>query len=355
MNAKQKNLMLLLVAAVAAGGLGLYAYFGVLEPEVKELERKEVDDRLFAVHAPGERGADGGEPPDPVFTSLSVEMQLPPSKTVVELVDGTWRVTSPVNALADSRTVELFTRALTSAKFKATVEENPTDEDLERYGLKTPGATVIVEAYVPDAQGGGRDDPKRQRKLTLHTGDENTFDGSLYLRREGDPRVYTAQGSLRASLIKHTHAWRDKTVFGLEEPSLRRIEVKTKQHAYTLERDAEGTWQVRQPVSLLADAEQVAKLVSSLAGAQALSFPNAEREPLVREAMEKPAVEAHFQPTSGEPLRLRITEVRVDKMNLVYALAERGQDIVLAEVSKHALSLLDLNPRELKNKKALSF
>ncbi len=353
MNARQKNLVTLLATTLVAGGLGLYAYFGVMKPEEREVERKAVEETVFAVHPPGERGADGGAPTPPVFTSITVDSRS--SKTVMELKDGVWRLTSPVSARADTSMVEALTQTLVSTKFKSTLEENPTDADLERYGLKPPQATVSVKAYVPDAQGGGAEDPARQHTLTFYTGLENTFDGSVYLRREGDSRVYTAPGVLRYTLDKDTDAWRDRKLFPLEEPSLLRIEVKTRKNAFTLERDGDKDWKLTQPVALRADSERVAKMVSSMAGHLALDFPQGERESRVRAALEKPQVEARFVPKLGEPVRVRITGLTSNGVTQVYVLSEQGADSLLAEVDAIALSTLDLGTPELKDKKVLAF
>lgn len=354
MNARQKNLVTLLATTLVAGGLGLYAYLGVMEPEQKETQRKEVEAMLFPAHSPGEHGTDGGAPPAPVFTWLSVEVH--PAKTVMELQNGAWRITSPLSSRADKDKVEGFTRELASAKFKSTLEENPTDADLERYGLKPPRATVTVRAYVPDAQGGGADDPQRQRTLTFSIGIENTFDGSFYVRREGDPRVYIAHGSLHYVMSKHTDEWRDRLMFPVDEPSLLRIEVKAQKNAFTLERPStDQPWQLTQPVALRADGERVARMVSALKDSRALVFPSKEREEKVRMALEKPLVEARFVPKLGEPVRVRLTELEFDKLKQVFALSEWGSESVLAQVDNTALSLLDVATPEFKDKKALAF
>jgi len=356
-NAKQKNLLSLLVGALVAGGLGLYAYFGVMKPEQKETQRKQADTALFAGQGAGEQGQDAGTAPGLVFTTLTVEARG--SRTVMEVKDGVWRVTSPVSSRADRRLVEGLVKQLGSAKFRATVEENPTDADLERYALKPPLATVTVQAYVPDAQGGGADDPARQRTLTFHSGAENPFDGSVYVRREGDPRVYSADGALRFALEKHTNDWRDHTLFNLTEPSLLRIEVKARKHAYTLERTTtDKVWKLVRPVEMPADAERVAQLVTTLTDYKALTFPSAELEPSLRAALEKPQVEARFVPTLGEPLRMRFVEVQaeqVEGMKQVYALVERGAESQLAQVDPYSLVALDLDVPEFKDKKALAF
>jgi hypothetical protein len=353
-NVQQKNLVTLLAAALVTGGLGLYAYFGVMQPEEKEAQRKEAEEKVFAVHAPGERGTDGGAPADPVFTWLSVE--LPQGKTVMELKDNTWRVTSPVSSLADKAEVSNLLSQLSAAKFKTTLEENPTDADLERYGLKQPRATVTTRAYVPDAQGGGADDPARQRSNTVYLGIENNFDGSVYLRREGDPRVYTAQGGLRFVLQKHTNEWRDRVTFPVEAPSLLRIEVKARKNAFTLERaTTEKPWKMVQPVEMRAASEQVTAMMSALAGRRAISFPEPKQEEKVRRALEKPLVQATFVRKLGGPVRVRITEVELDGVKQAFALSEWDSETMLAQVDRLALDVMDLPPKEFKDRKALAF
>ncbi len=354
MNAQQKNLVTLLAATLVAGGLGLYAYLGVMKPEEKEAQRKEAEQKVLAIPAPGERGSDGGTTAAPVFTWLSVELSQ--VKTVMELRDNTWRVTSPVSSLADQAQVDTLLRELSAAKFKATLEENPTDADLERYGLKPPRATVTARAYVPDAQGGGAEDPTRQHSVTLYLGIENTFDGSVYLRREGDPRVYLAQGALRFALQKGPSEWRDHQAFPVDESSLLRIEVKARKNTFTLERaTTEKPWQLAKPEAMRADPERVTQMVSALKGHRALLFPDAQQEEKLRQALEKPLVEATFVRKIGGPMRVRITQVEQDGLKPFIALSEWDSESVLAQVDRAALDVLDVAPVEFKEKKALTF
>ncbi|QRK05152.1 DUF4340 domain-containing protein [Archangium violaceum] len=354
MNASQKNLVTLLAATVVAGGLGLYAYFGVMKPEEEEVQRKQAEATLFPVNAPEAGGTDGGAPPALRFTWVSVE--LPHSKTEMELQEGVWRVTSPVSALAEKTQVDNLIGELAAAKFKATIEENPTDADLERYGLKPPRATVTARAYVPDAQGGGKDDPSRQHSVTFYLGIENRFDGTAYLRREGDPRVYSAGGALRFALQKTTAEWRDRQVFPLEESSLLRIEVKASRNAFTLERaTTDKPWQLTQPLALRAAPQRVARMVSDLRFRRILSFPRPEEgEEKARKAMEQPLVDATFVPKIGTPLRLRLAEVPLAGAKQTFAMTEWGSEVMLGVVDRGTINDLDVPPLDFKDKKVLA-
>nr|WP_246357071.1 DUF4340 domain-containing protein [Pyxidicoccus fallax] len=336
--------------------MGLYAWYGVKEPDARETERKEVSEKLFAAHEAGEKGSDGGAPPAPVFTRLTLKSRGVTTELAREK-DGTWKVTAPVSTGAEQAAVESITSALASAKFTSTVEESPTDADLEKYGLKTPSFSVVAQAWVPDANGGGAEDPARQRTVTLHGGIENPFDGSVYVRREGDPKVYAAPGSVRWSLDKDAFALRSKEFLGtLEEPSLTSIEVKAKTNAYRLERDTGGTgWRLVRPVNVRADEVRVADLLMGLKEQRAMSFPEDTPEMRRKLGLETPAVDALFTPGVGEPVRVRMSQVTEDGVTKVYALREQGSRALLGEVYEHALAVLDLGVAELKDKRVLAF
>lgn len=351
-----KALAPLLLLTVAASGPGLFACGGEKKPAQAQpgaqAPGKEPDEKLFATGTPGDtkREADTAAP---VFTQLTVQARG--GTATLEREGDTWRLTSPVSALAEKWVVDAITSQLHSAKFKATVAEAPTDADLEKYGLKPPVFTVSARAYVPDASGGGKEDPARQHTVTLYGGLENPFDGSVYMRREGDPRVYSANGSVRYALEKDVYALRAKDVFGLDEARLKALSVTAKAGAYTLERDTDKSWRLTKPAAQRADPDRVKRLLQSLRGQRALSFPADSAEARTRLGLDKPSVEARFTLDSGEPVRVRLSQEKSESGSKVYALREQGSEATLAEVPEAAISLLDVGPGELREKIALSF
>jgi hypothetical protein len=353
-NAKQKNLVSLLVFAAVAAGLGLYAYFGVMKPEQTEAERKAASDKLFATHAPGELGEDGGAPPAPYVTSMTVEAKG--TTTVLERKGPRWVITSPVEAPADDTVVSLVLDQLLKGQVTATVSENPTEEELQRFGLQPPTFIVKAKAYVPDAQGGGEQDPARQRTVTLYGGIENTFDGSVYLRRDEDPKVYSAPGGVRMALDRDTSELRERKVFGLDKLALRRIEVKGKKGSYTLERTpVEMAWYMVQPVQLLVNSDLVGEKLVNLAERRAVSFPEDSAETRVKLGLDKPVLDAHFTLDPGEPVRLRVSRVEEGGTPRVYALREQGSEALLVEVKEALIGDLDMSPEELRDRRVLAY
>jgi hypothetical protein len=342
----------LVTLLVFTAGLGLSACSGEKKPEQAQAERKEPPEKLFAAGPPSEKGPSGGTAAA-VFIQLTVRAKG--VTATLERQGDTWRLTSPVAAPAEKWVVDGITSQLQDAKFKSTVVEAPTDTDLEKYGLKPPVFMVSARAYVPDASGGGRDDPARQHTVTLYGGLENPFDGSVYMRREGDPRVYSADGSVRYALEKDLYALRAKEFLGLDEARVKSLTVTAKAGSYTLERDADKSWRLTKPRAQRADPERVKKLLQALRGQRALSFPADSAEARAKLGLDRPAVEARFTLDTGEPVRVRLSQVKSGGASKVYALREQGAEATLAEVPEPALGVLDVGLGELREKTALSF
>lgn len=320
----------------------------------RETEKPQPPPRLFATE-PLEAVRGSAPAAAPVFTHLTVKARG--ATTELEHTPEGWRLVAPVEAKADPYAVEALVQQLTSAKFKATVNASPSDADLRKYGLASPAFTVTARAYLPDSNGEGADTPARQRTVTLAGGDENPFDGSVYVRREGDATVYAADGAVRYSLDKGPFELRAKEFLGpLDVASLQSIEVTAKNHAYVLTREADGrSWRMDTPEKTRANVGHVAELLKDFAGQQALSFPEdtaAQRKAL---GLDTPVVDARFVPSSGEPIRVRMAQVTREGAPRVHALREQGSRATLAEVDARALTALDVGVHELKDRRVLAF
>lgn len=346
------------ILTVVTAGLGLTACTGEKASEAGEARRKaDAQQRLFVTGTEETRGQDDGAPAaKPVFTHLTVRARGATTELVREQ-DGTWKLTAPVSARAEAAVVETILGTLASSSFSATVKEAPTDADLDAYGLKPPRFTVTARAFVPDAQGQGAQDPTRERTVTLHCGKENTYDGSVYVRRDAEPTVHAAAGTVRWALDRDTFALRAKDLLTpLDERALKGIEVKAPQGAYQLTRDADGAgWRLVAPVAANANATRVADLLKALVEQRALSFPEDTPESRKRLGLEAPVVDARFTSGPGEPVRVRMSRVTEDGAVRAFALREQGTQAVLGEVPEDALGVLDVSVRELKDRRVLEF
>jgi hypothetical protein len=349
---RQKNLLTLLVLFGVAGGLGLYAYFGVMKPEERESQRKETAEKLFAPYRADQKSADGGSLPAPVFTSLVVKAKG--DSTTLERRGEEWWITSPISARAEKFAVDGLVNQIQSAKFKATIEENPTDADLAKYGLDQPRFAVTAQAYLPDSKGDGSADPSRRRELIFQGGIENTFDGSVYLRRNTEKPVYAADGSVKSALEKSTFELRDKNVLAVDEPKLKQIEFKSKSNRYLLEHEG-NSWKLISPKSGPADTSTVTSMLSTFKNERALAFLTDSPAKRKRVGLNAPAAEVNFTDNSGEKIMVRLSKAKIDGAEKAFALRESGKEALLAEVPVAALTMLDKSQLDLRDKSVLSF
>ncbi|MGA9525507.1 MAG: DUF4340 domain-containing protein [Myxococcaceae bacterium] len=342
----RKNVLAMAVLAVLAGGAGLYAWLGVMKGDEAEQKRKAESSKLVSLgdDSGSGSGADAAGASARGFKRIALTARG--ERTVLERHDGEWRIVEPVVAPVDKVAVDGLVTQLLTGQIKEALEEKPSPEDLRKYGLDQPRFEVTATVEVP----GGT------KELVLKGGVENTFDGSVYLLRGDDGKVYSAPGGLRWSLEKTTWDLRDKEVLAVPDAKLTRVEVKAPNHAYTLMRNAEKkAWRVTTPKDFTADAKEVTSLATSLKNQRAIAFHQdsaGEREKL---RIDEPAAVATFTLESGEQIRLTLGQVEVDGTKKVYALREDGHETALAEVPSSALGALDRDPMLLRDKSVLTF
>ncbi|MCC6332893.1 MAG: DUF4340 domain-containing protein [Myxococcales bacterium] len=341
MTQSAKTLMMMAVLLVLAGGVGLYAYYGVYEKDAAETKKKEHDARLFAPQRPGEQAPDGGSPPAD-FVRLTVAYKG--ENTTLEREPGKdWRLVSPVQAAADKLVLDALVSQLQTAKFKATLEDSPDPATLQKYGLDTPVFVVEAQARVGS----------EIRTVKLEGGIENTFDGSVFMRKDGQPQVYSAEGGVRYALAKTTFELRDKQPFAMNEADLVKVQVKAKVNAYSLERNAEKQWAITAPEAELADPQQITGVLGSFFVQRAQKFPPDTPENRKAFGLDAPQVDATFTRADGKAVRIRVAKGGTPEA--FYGLREDEHGALLAEMPEAALHDLDRNINDLKDRTLVRF
>jgi hypothetical protein len=337
-----KNLLLVGVLAVLAGGLGLYAWLGVTKPQQREERRKAEDARLFPI---GEAGQVDAGPRELEFSRIS--LQAKGDTTVLERQDGAWRMVSPVAAPVDTYAVDGLISEFQTGTVKETIEEKPTPEDLKRYGLDAP--RFVLRARGKLKSGGP------EREIILKGGAENSFDGSVYLQRGDDPRVYSASGGLRWHLEKSAFDLRDKEILAVPEKDLQRVEVRSGKNGWVVERGEGDSWRITQPIADRADARTVSSLLSELRGQRATSFRADTPEERARTGVDKPASAVTLTLKQGDPIRLALGRSGADAGPSAFVLRTQGSQSVLAEVPESVLTALNKQPADLRDKSVVQF
>jgi Domain of unknown function (DUF4340) len=332
--AHARSLLLVLLAAALALALGLYAYFGVLRHEEKAQAEKEAKEKLVAPVSAKDGGTEVIR-----YDRLSVTSGGETTE-LGRLQDGSWVISAPFRTRADPRAAEDVISALQALRLTRIIDEQPKDEDLERYGLKPPrfSVTATAEGAPP---------------LTVLGGVENTFDGSVYVQRAADARVYAVEGFARTSLDKTTDALRARDVLGARDLGLLGLQLKSANHDWAAAREPEKPWAFQKPAGQPADGAAISQWVAGLAQQRASKFLTDSPAERKRTLVEKPAVDASFR-RMEETVRVRLA-VGPLEADPAYVLREDAFGTTLAEVPRSALASLDVPAAELRDRRVLNF
>ncbi len=131
-------------------------------------------------------------------------------------IRGAWHITSPIEDLADSLTLDRFTRNLDDLRLESVITTNVNK--YEEYGVSQAGKHVNITW--------GRN------KKTFYIGKSGPGFQSFYIRMAKDQRVFLSRG--RLNLPANIDTWRDKTVLDLPVASLNQISVTTPAAKYDI-------------------------------------------------------------------------------------------------------------------------
>ncbi len=343
MNQSQKTMLMMLGLLAVAGAFGGYAYFGVFKKDQASERRVEHELRLFAPQKLDERQADGGSPPAE-FTHLTVTTGGHVT-TLERRGNREWWIVSPVVAKADKLVVDGITSQLQTAKFKATLEEDPDAATLQKYGLDAPAFVVVATAQV-----GAQD-----RTVKIIGGIENTFDGSVYVRRNDEKPVFTAEGGVRFMLAKQLFDLRDKNPFAVDEAKLQRLAVKSGANEYEVVRLNDKQWNLVRPAAEPADSAALSAIIAGTSQERAQAFP--DDSPAQRKALgfDAPLIDARLTLTGDKVVHLRVTRQAPDGgEEAFYGLREDDDGAVLAKLGSN-VTQYDRPPSDLRDKTVLRF
>lgn len=145
---------------------------------------------------------------------------------------GQWRIVAPGHYAADADTVAQLLTALVDARINDFVADAPAD--LAQYGLKSPQ----IEATVYS----GKD--KTEHTLLVGLEQPEASKKAVYVKRGGEPSVYTVEDALVGKVNLGLFDLRDKTVMGFDPLKIGRVEIENHGKQFTLSHDAAGKWQV---------------------------------------------------------------------------------------------------------------
>ncbi|MHB1844273.1 MAG: DUF4340 domain-containing protein [Deltaproteobacteria bacterium] len=328
MTQKQKTLALLAVVASLAASLGSYAWFGVYLKGQTEEKAKAQADTLFSFSKDQVKG-------------LAVTAK---GETTTLERDGTgkdagWKITSPIQGGADKLAVDALLDKIAGLKRKRSAG---AQSDLGQFGLVKPRVQIAVT--LTDG-----------KKEELDLGDDNPFDGTVYLKKAGDPDVEIVEGGLKYPLEKGLFDLRDKRVFDFDEAQLQKLDAATPSLAFGLEKSGDD-WKLVTPVQEKADAQKASQIATALKNLRATRFAaeQATEADLKRFGLDHPSYTVQL--TLGKDLAEKTLILSTQKEGTAeHVYAKPTSQPWIAEVPTTILKDLDVSVMDLRDKTILSF
>jgi hypothetical protein len=236
---------LFLFLALAA----LVAYIALVEHRRDPTPEAEKKEKVFAVEA----GA---------VEALQVTSSTGET-TVLEKVNGTWRIVAPVEAEADEGEVSSLVSGLASLELQRVVEEDAAD--LGAFGLDRPTADVAFRTAGET----------EFRHLLL--GSKTPTGGDLYATLASSRRVFLIAGWLDATFDRKPFDLRNKAVLRVERDKVDSLEVVSASQRLRFEK-REDAWRMTSPLSAKADYGSVEGLLSRIVTGQMRSIAAADAD-----------------------------------------------------------------------------
>lgn len=197
----------------------------------------------------------------------AVDVTVAGKPLVIAKEGGDWKITKPVQTKADFGTVEGLVGKLQTAQMKSMVTDSPSPEDLKKYGLDKPEATVDLNAG--------------SARATLQIGAKTPEGNTVYARDASKPAVVTIESSLLDDLKKGADDYRRKDLFEFRPFNATHIEMTRNGQTIVLDRvkgqgeNAPDKWHRASPNPGDVDKEKMDTLLSKLSNMRASSFVDA--------------------------------------------------------------------------------
>ena len=322
-----KGTIFLLVILAALGG---YVYWTEMRGQTDREEADRKKDRVFDFKEEDVEKID-------VFTKMDESAPVVLERAGADKKD--WRISAPLQTEADKSSADGFLSSLVYLTSQRDVEENP--KDLAQYGLKEP--RHYVSLWLKG----------KKESLSLRIGDKSTIGNSYYAMRSDAKNVMILDSSFESSLTKGLFDFRDKTVFPIEDEKARRLEIRREKDSVVMEKSADGTWRLRQPLDVVGSKSTVEDVLRELKNAQATKFVAEDLTDGTTYGFDKPQVivKVDFEGTAM-PAELTIGK-RGDLEADYYAHASIKKPVVM--VNEYLFKSLTKETAEFREKNAVTF
>lgn len=260
--------------------------------------------------------------------------------------DGTWRVTHPIEAKADTQEIEDILselRSLQVSTFEADQADADTPAQLEKTGLETPRIQIeLTDGNNTHALDIGAEVPP-----------ENGTPRHVYVKSVHQHAIYTVSDDIYQLLSTSVFDLRDKRIIDFQRTDTIRIEIRRGQETTVCFKNRDNVWELQTSTGTMrADAQAVDDLLFGVDSLEAAAFVDNPAKNLASYGLASPSIAVAFTQRGQEkPAVLRIGDVTKD--GTVYVKAEQSDQV--ARVERGLIDKIALGAAWLRDKQILNF
>ncbi len=242
-----------------------------------------------------------------------------------------WEVQGIKGAALDEATLRTAVKEVVDLQLGKAITPEDLDPDLKVYGLGGGETAVAVTS-------GGQSN-------VILLGKKNEYVGARYAKLPGKEEVYLIADSLFAAVDKGRDEFRDRTPVDFVDTDVKSFVVENEKGKLVLEKNEQGEWAIKEPVSLDASNERVLNILREVTTLRAAEFIDFSEAALPRQqyGLEKPLVKLRigFADSAKPPLEVLLSKAPATK-------AEKGaaKNIFFKEGTPSVYTLIeDVIPR----------
>jgi hypothetical protein len=184
--------------------------------------------------------------------------------------DKGWKLTKPLEDLADENIMSDWLNSLTSEKNTDSLGEGET-VNWATYGLDKPKASIVV--YKASGE-----------KAQIEVSSRKNFEGSSFLRKDQGALVLVATASWQSLLEKTAQELRDKRILRMAMTDVEEVDIKRGKDSLTLQ-SKEGLWFIKDKINLKLSQNSVREVVNAVSEMRAQEF-SLEADPVEKQLIE---------------------------------------------------------------------
>jgi cbb3-type cytochrome oxidase subunit 3 len=306
--------------------LGAYFYFYEIKKKGAEKRAEEAAKKVFSLNKDDIR---------------ELRLKRIDQTIVCQKEDDHWVLKEPLQAAADTNTIETVLNSLLNLSKERVIEESPSD--LSLYGLKDPEIEGVLVS-----KGGA------EKRESFYLGNRTPTGSFIYMRKADKPEVFLVPYSLEADLSKGVYDFRDKTVAPIDPQEIKKIEFIRDKQSIICELQDSGPWKIIEPINYRADKKKLEELLDKVKGLKVKEFIEEDPKELSVYGLDNPTQELVFwnKKEKDNPVRLFLGK-QDDEKKGIYAKQGGKKNVFLIEAG--FITYLPKEVNELRDPYLLSF